>query len=231
MTTTAGWATAWQHAQNVGGWMTVDQGRALWAAADQVPAGARILEIGSHQGRSTIVLATAARARGARVVAVDPFIEGRLFGGMATRDLFERHLAEAGVRDVVDLVVEKSTDLRPTWSEPLAMLYIDGKHDYWTVRDDLRWTAFLTEGAPVLVHDSFSSIGVTLGLLLHVLPHNRLRYLGRTGSMARFEVATPTPSDRLRMMREVPWFIRNVIIKIGLRLLRLVGYHGTPDPY
>ena len=231
MTMTADWPTAWQHAQNVGGWMTMDQGRALWTAAVQVPANARILEIGSHQGRSTIVLATAARARDARVVAVDPFIEGRLFGGMATRDRFEQNLAQAGVRDIVDLVVEKSTELRPTWSEPLAMLYIDGKHDYWTVRDDLRWTAFLTDGAPVLVHDSFSSIGVTLGLLLHALPNKRLRYLGRTGSMARFEVAAPSRRDRLRMLGELPWFARNVLIKIGLRALRLVGYRGTPDPY
>ncbi|HEV7191699.1 MAG TPA: class I SAM-dependent methyltransferase [Jatrophihabitantaceae bacterium] len=225
------WATAWDHAENVGGWMTVEQGRGLWAAAAAVATGERILEIGSHQGRSTVVLATAARGRAARVTAIDPFIEGRLFGGMATRDRFEQNLAQAGVRDVVDLIVEKSTVLRPTWTEPLAMLYIDGKHDYWTVRDDLRWTEHVTDGAPVLVHDSFSSIGVTLGLLLHALPNPRLRYLGRTGSMARFEVGAPSRRDRMRMLAELPWFARNVAIKIGLRVLRVVGYRGTPDPY
>ena len=38
-------------------------------------------------------------------------------------------------------------------------------------------------------------------------------------------------AERLRIVRELPWFLRNVVIKIGLRLARVVGYHGTPDPY
>ena len=143
--------------------MTKDQGRALWSAALSVPAGALILEIGSHQGRSTVVLGTAAKSVGATVVAVDPFVEGRLFGGAATRDKFETNVRAAGVEDVVRLEAHRSTDLRPGWREPLGMLYIDGKHDYWTVRDDLKWTSLLPAGAPVLVDDSPSSIGVKLG--------------------------------------------------------------------
>jgi hypothetical protein len=222
---------AWAAGDPIGGWLTRDQGLALWTAARTVPGGERILEIGSHQGRSTIVLASAAQERGASVIAVDPFIEGRLFGGASTRTRFETNLAEAGVADTVRLVAERSTDIRPAWDEPLAMLYIDGKHDYWTVRDDLRWVEHLAPGAPVLVHDSFSSIGVTLGLLIHVLPGRRLRYLGRAGSMARFQVGAPSAYDRLRLIGQLPWFVRNVLIKIALRVARLVGHDGTPDPY
>ena len=59
----------------------------------------------------------------------------------------------------------------------MDLLYIDGKHDYWTFTDDLRWAAFLPEGGRVLVHDAFSSIGVTLGVLARVLPSSSLRYL------------------------------------------------------
>jgi hypothetical protein len=221
----------WAVADRIGGWMTRDQGRALWDAALRVPPGGQILEIGSHQGRSTVVLATAARSVGARVVAVDPFIAGAMFGGAATGDRFRANIDAAGVDDVVRLITQKSTALRPGWTEPIAMIYIDGKHDYWTVRDDLRWVEHLPAGAPVLVHDSFSSIGVTLGLYVHVLPGRRLRYLGRAGSLARFEVGPVTWRDRLRMIAEVPWFLRNVVIKIGLRAARLVGYRSTPDPY
>lgn len=221
----------WQVADGIGGWMTRDQGHALWSAALGVAPGALILEIGSHQGRSTVVLATAAKSVGATVVAVDPFVEGRLFGGAPTRDKFEANVRAAGVEDVVRLEAQRSTDLRPGWHEPLGMLYIDGKHDYWTVRDDLKWTSHLSAGAPVLIHDSFSSIGVTLGILLHVLTGSTLRYEGRDGSLARFRVGRPSTADRLRIVRELPWFLRNVVIKIGLRLARVVGYHGTPDPY
>ena len=222
---------AWARAEPVGGWLTHDQGRALWQAAHQVPAGGRILEIGSHQGRSTIVLACAAREAGAKVLAVDPFIAGGVFGGAGTRDLFAANIDAAGLTDVVRLIPEKSTALRPNWQEPLAMLFVDGKHDYWTVRDDLRWTRHLPAGAPVLVHDAFSSIGVTLALLIHVLPGTQLRYLGREGSLARFETRPPSARDRLRMLAELPWFARNITIKIALRLARLTGYRRTPDPY
>ena len=226
-----GFEEVWPAVESIGGWMTRDQGRDLWTAARGVAAGGRILEIGSHQGRSTVVLGAAASEVGAQVIAVDPFLAGGMFGGGATRDRFEANIRAAGLTDVVRLIPEKSTDLRPDWDEPLAMLYIDGKHDYWTARDDLRWAEHVGEGGPVLVHDSFSSIGVTLALLLHVLPGRRLRYLGRTGSLARFAVGRPGPVDRLRMARELPWFARNVLIKIGLRLARVVGHRGTPDPY
>jgi hypothetical protein len=226
-----GFEQAWTQASPVGGWLTRDQGEALWAAAATLPRDGLALEIGSHQGRSTIVLAAAARERGARVIAVDPFVEGRLFGGSSTRLRFEANLDAAGLREQVRLLPERSTELRPQWDQPLAMLYIDGKHDYWTVRDDLRWVAHLPEGAPVLVHDAFSSIGVTLGLLVHVLPGTKLRYDGRTGSLARLTVAPPGGRDRLRMLAQLPWFVRNVLIKVALRLARVVGYRGTPDPY
>ena len=229
--TVTGFADAWSSASAVSGWLTRDQGRALWDAACALPRGGHIVEIGSHQGRSTVVLATAAREVGAEVVAVDPFVAGGMFGGAATRDRFVANIDAAGVADVVRLVAEKSTDLRPRWHEPIDLLFIDGKHDYWTVRDDLRWIAHLPAGAPVLVHDSFSSIGVTLGLLVHVLPASRLRYVGRVGSLARFETSAASPRDRLRLLAELPWFARNVAIKIALRLARVVGYRGTPDPY
>ena len=226
-----GFEAAWARADPIGGWLTRDQGRVLWEAARSVPLGGRILEIGSHQGRSTIVLGYAARAVGAEVVAVDPFLAGGLFGGAATRDRFIANIDTAGIADCVRLIPEKSTARRPRWAEPLDLLFIDGKHDYWTVRDDLRWSEHLRAGAPLLVHDAFSSIGVTLGLVVHVLPGTRLRYVGRAGSLARFELAAPAFRDRLRMAAQLPWFARNVLIKAVLRLARLVGYRATPDPY
>jgi hypothetical protein len=215
-------------AASVPGWLTRAQAEVLWESALHVPAGSVIVEIGSHQGRSTVVLARA--ATDARVVAIDPFVDGLMFGGAATRVRFEKHLAAAGVDTVVELIADRSTSLRPSWHEPLAMVYVDGKHDMWTAGDDLRWAEHLPVGAPLLLHDTFSSIGVTLAVLLHVLPGRTLRYLGRTGSLARFEVGRPTARDRLRIVREVPWFLRNVLIKVALRLLRIFGYR-RPDPY
>jgi hypothetical protein len=33
------------------------------------------------------------------------------------------------------------------------------------------------------------------------------------------------------MLGELPWWLRNVAIKIVLRAGRLFGHHTTPDPY
>ncbi len=221
---------AWRAVDAIPGWLTRAQARELWGAASSLSAGTLIVEIGSHQGRSTVLLATAARRVGARVVAIDPFVGGTLFGGASTRARFEANVEHGGVADVVRLITRRSTDLRLEWTEPIGLLYIDGKHDYRTATDDLRWTAFLPRGATVLVHDSFSSIGVTLALLRGVLPGWTLRYAGRAGSLARFTVGPPAVADRLHLLRELPWFARNVLIKLGLRLLRLVGQR-RPDPF
>ena len=97
-----------------------------------------------------------------------------------------------------------STQLRPSWTEPIGLLYIDGKHDYWTLSDDLRWTEFLPGGAPVLIHDAYSSIGVTLGLLRHALPAGGCATCDRAGSLARFQIAPASAADRLRMLAEMP---------------------------
>ena len=232
----ASFAHAWASADLAPGWLTRDQGRLLHDEATRLGAGALGLEIGSHQGRSTIVLASALGDRGARLVAMDPFVEGRLFGGTPTRTKFEQNVARAGVAQHVELVTDYSTRARPNWHRPLDLLYIDGKHDYWTLSDDLRWAVHLPEGAAVLVHDAFSSIGVTLGLLRHLLASRSLAYEGRAGSLALFRVRRPTARDRLRMLGQLPWWVRNVGIKVLLRLrlrsvARLVGHDSPYDPY
>jgi len=208
--------------------MTRAQGFTLWSEARRVRPPGRIVEIGSHQGRSTVILALAAPE--STIVAIDPFVEGVLFGGLATKDKFVANIAAAEVDSRVDLRELKSTDLRPEWTDAIDLLYIDGKHDYWTVTDDLKWSDHVVEGGRVLIHDCYSSIGVTLAILRHVLFGAKLRYVDRTGSLARFEVGRPTTGDRLHIVAEMPWWIRNVVIKVLLRIGRVFGVR-RPDPF
>lgn len=226
----------WAVADGIPGWLTPGQAELLHDEARSLPAGAAAVEIGSHRGRSTVVLAHALREGGGQLVAIDPFVDGRLFGGSRTRDEFERHIVMAEVDDTVELVCDYSTRARKSWTRPFDLLYIDGKHDYWTVSDDLEWRVHLPDGAPVLVHDCFSSIGVTLGILRHVLPSQDLRYERRVGSLALFRVGRPSGRDRLRILAELPWWARNVVLKILLRLrlrplARALGHDSPYDPY
>jgi hypothetical protein len=228
---------AWRLASDVSGWLTEAQAQLLWETAERLQPTPLVVEIGSHQGRSTLVLATVAQSLGGRVVAIDPFVDGRLFGGQRTREIFEQNVADAGLTDTVELLSEYSTCARPGWTRHIDYLYIDGKHDYWTLSDDLRWTRHMPTGAPVLVHDCYSSIGVTLGILVHVLPSRSLTYERRVGSLALFRVAPPTFADRLRILAEVLWWLRNVAVKLLLRLRlrglasRLFGHESPYDPY
>ncbi|MGH3729318.1 MAG: class I SAM-dependent methyltransferase [Micromonosporaceae bacterium] len=247
---------AWAYASTIPGWLKHGQARMLWDAVHRLGAGEtanpsappatgpttqpaaapRIVEIGSHQGRSTVILGVAARQVGAQVTAIDPFVDGRLFGGQETRAKFEKHIAGAGLSDVVDLIPGYSNTLRGDWRQPFDLLYIDGKHDYWTFTDDLRWSTHLPEGGEVLVHDCYSSVGVTLGVLAAVLPGRRYRYVDRSDSLARFQVCHPHRGDRVQLLRQMPWFARNVLIKVLLRLwpgraVTVLGHTGPHDPY
>jgi predicted O-methyltransferase YrrM len=228
--------SAWAAVADVPGWLSEGQARMLWDAVRRLGGGATVVEIGSHQGRSTIILGHAARTVGARVVAVDAFVDGRLFGGAQTRSRFEANIRAAGLTDVVELVVGYSTALRPSWTRPIDLLYIDGKHDYWTYVDDLRWSEHLPPGGEILVHDCFSSVGVTAGTLVKVLAGSRYSYVDRSRSLARFAVRRPGGADRWRVVAQLPWFVGNVCLKVLLRLrLRAVarwfGHHGPYDPF
>lgn len=227
---------AWAAAQAVPGWLKEGQARILWDEATALGEGGVVLEIGSHQGRSTVVLGEALRPRGGTVIAVDPFVEGKLFGGLSTKDKFWRNVTANDLNDVVELVQDYSTRARPSWDRPFDLLYIDGKHDYWTLSDDLRWSVHLPDGGGIVIHDCFSSIGVTLGILRHVLFSDRIAYERRSDSQALFRVTRPTAADRLRILGEVPWWIRNVFLKVLLRLrlrplAKVFGHDSPYDPY
>jgi predicted O-methyltransferase YrrM len=230
-----GFADTWALAEPIEGWLTRDQAAVLFDSVRSLAPGSTVVEIGSHQGRSTVVLASAL-PEGGRVLAVDPFPAGWRYGGPDTRARLEEHLAAAEVGDRVEVVATTSRAARTSYRGGVALVYVDGRHDYWTVRDDLRWADRVPAGGTVLVHDAFSSLGVTLALLRTTPAARHLVYVGRTGSLARLEVRRPALADRLRPFGEVPWWARNLVVKVLLRLrlrafARLLGHDLAEDPY
>lgn len=150
--------------KTIEGWLDEDEADLLIAAVrlacpDGAPLGA-IVEVGSYCGRSTVVLAHAARAfgPGARITAIDPHlgVVGAADQGVKrvapSRDRFLRNIASAGVADLVDLVQQHSTDV--SWSSPIGLLFIDGLHDYLSVSRDLaHFAPWIARGGYVAFHD------------------------------------------------------------------------------
>jgi hypothetical protein len=229
----------------VEGWLSDDQAQRLWERARALPAGATVVEIGSYRGRSAIVLASAAPS--ATVVAIDPHagndrepivVHGSADDGEADHQAFLANVAAAGVE--VRHVRKFSHDAVDDVGS-IDLLYIDGAHGVGPARRDLLdWTAKVPDGGTVLVHDAFSSIGVTLALLTTTFFGPRLRYVGRSRSLVELRCQPLSGPQRaanaLRQAAQLPWFARNVVIKalIVARLApvaRLLGHRGSTWPF
>lgn len=230
-----GFEKAWSLARTIEGWLTREQAAVLHRTARALPPGGVIVEIGSHCGRSTVIIASGL-APGCRLLAVDPFDPGWRYGRPDTRERLLANLATAGVGDRVELLPTTSHAGRSAYRGTVDAVYVDGKHDARTVLDDLRWAERLPPSGPVLVHDAFSSVGVTLALLGRLPLSTRLAYTGRTGSLARLEARRPTPRERLRPLVELPWWMRNLLVKVLLRarlriVARWLGHDSPADPF
>jgi predicted O-methyltransferase YrrM len=220
----------------VEGWLTDAQAQRLHERAAAVPDGGRIVEIGSFRGRSTIVLGLGAPA-GVEVIAIDPHI-GSDRGpqeiaaqpelGASDNEVFTANLTAAGVLQRVRHVRKLSAAALDDVDGPIDLLWIDGAHRYGPARDDIvMYGALVPAGGVLAIHDAFSSIGVTLALLSRMTFSRQWTYTGRTGSLAEYERRPPGHTGVFRQLAQLPWFARNVVIKV----LTVLKVRRGPWPY
>jgi predicted O-methyltransferase YrrM len=214
------------HLDGVDGWFSPDQVNRVATRAAAVPASGRIVEIGSFRGRSTIAIARSA-PEGAEIVAIDPHagndrgpqeIEGFEAEAAQDHEVFLSNLARAGVGERVRYVRKFSHDAHDDVDGTIDVLHIDGAHRFGPARDDIRtWGARVVPGGSMLIHDSFSSVGVTLAIAASLLLSGRWRYVGRSRSLAEYRAEPVSGLARVanvgRQLAQVPWFLRNVVVK------------------
>ena len=228
----------------VEGWLSEDQARRLWNAAREVKGPAQIVEIGSFRGRSTIVLSRAA-AEGVQVVAIDPHGGGDRGPQEITPDaergnednrVFRANLEGAGVNGRVRHVRLMSDEAHSGVDGSIDMLYVDGAHRYAPARDDIAaWGARVPVGGTLLVHDAYNAIGVMLAQLRLLFFAGRWRYVGRSRSLAQYRredlSAGARVANALRQAVHIPYFVRNLVIKVALvaRLRPVARLLGQPE--
>ncbi|RFU86145.1 class I SAM-dependent methyltransferase [Streptomyces triticagri] len=195
------------------GFMPADEGLALHAAATEAAAlGLPLLEVGTYCGRSTILLADAARTAGVSAVTVDhhrgseeqqpgweyhdPTVVDSEVGLMDTLPTFRRTLHLAGLEDHVIAVVGRSPAVARVWGGPLGLVFIDGGHtDEHATADYEGWVPHLAEGGLLVIHDVFPDPAdggqapyrihqraLKSGAFDEISVTNSLRVLRRTGS-------------------------------------------------
>ncbi|MFI0939481.1 class I SAM-dependent methyltransferase [Streptomyces sp. NPDC021020] len=154
--------------------MPADEGLALHAAARGAAArlALPVLEIGTYCGRSTILLADAARQAGTVVVTVDhhrgseeqqpgweyhdPALVDPHTGLMDTVPHFRRTLHSAGLEDHVVAVVGRSPQVAALWGRPFSLVFIDGGHtDEHAGADYEGWAPHVAPGGLLAIHDVF----------------------------------------------------------------------------
>ncbi|MFJ6561098.1 class I SAM-dependent methyltransferase [Streptomyces sp. NPDC091412] len=155
------------------GFMPTDEGLALYAAAVAAGRlGLPLLEVGTYCGRSTVLLADAARRAGVTALTVDhhrgseeqqpgweyhdPETVDPEIGLMDTLPAFRRTLHRAGLEDHVVALVGRSPQIAALWNTPLGLVFVDGGHtDEHATADYEGWALHLAEGGLLVIHDVF----------------------------------------------------------------------------
>lgn len=168
-------AYVWDAFRTARGFMPEDEGLALYAAAVTAGSlGLPLLEIGSYCGRSTLLLADAARLAGTTLVTVDhhrgseeqqpgweyhdPDLVDRATGRMDTLPFLRKTLFDAGLEDRVLVVVGRSPEAARVFGPGarFGLVFVDGGHtDAHATADYEGWVPQLADGGLLLIHDVF----------------------------------------------------------------------------
>jgi predicted O-methyltransferase YrrM len=157
--------------QQIQGWLTeVEAAELFYLARRLTPAnGPRVVELGSWQGKSSVILAGGLLGKKeARLYCVDPFgcdenseyqkkyYDPLVAGTMETGEqIFSSNLKKSGVAHIVTPLKGYSFEFADTWSVPIDLLFIDANHEYESVaRDFQMWVRHVKRGGIVAFHDA-----------------------------------------------------------------------------
>jgi MMP 1-O-methyltransferase len=133
---------------DVPGWLTDEEGEALYELARACTGRGVIVEIGSFKGKSTICLGLGSRAGASLPVhAIDPHQE--------RFPEFEANVERAGITELVRPIPSLSQAAADGFEEPIELLFVDGSHEYDLVLEDFeKWVPKVVDGGWVVFHDT-----------------------------------------------------------------------------
>jgi len=153
-----------EEARTIEGWLSDGEADALIGATLKaccsLPKPHYLIEIGSFQGKSTIVMGKVIKKLfpESKVFAIDPH-EGMIGAAdqglqkvTPTLDRFKTNIRNAGLEQHVALIRDYSFQVN--WQDPISLLFIDGLHDYVNVaRDFWKFSPFVAIGGLIAFHD------------------------------------------------------------------------------
>jgi hypothetical protein len=184
--------------RTIEGWLADDEAELLVQSTQRAlcrcPQADALVEVGSYCGRATSVLASVVRALrpSAKVWAVDPHdgFVGSLDHGLErvppTLHRLRQNLEDLSLVPFVELSVGPAPQL--AWSEPIALLLIDGVHDYpHVLRDFHHFEPWLVDGALVAFHDYADYFPGVPAFVDELCGSGRYRVIGKARSLIVLE--------------------------------------------
>jgi predicted O-methyltransferase YrrM len=146
----------------VDGWLPDIEGEFLYNAARTCKGKGVVVEIGSWKGKSTIWLGRGAKAGNkVEIYAIDPHsgtATHKEYGEVSTFEEFESNVKMAKVNDIVIPIMKTSEQAAETFNEPVEFVFIDGAHEYESVKLDFPlWFPKLIEGGIIALHDTMTA--------------------------------------------------------------------------
>ncbi len=171
---------------DVPGWLTDEEGEALYELAKGCSGRGVIVEIGSWKGKSTICLGLGSQAgSGVRIFAVDPHADYR-FGD------FKENVERAGIAELVTPIASLSQPAADDFDEAIELLFVDGSHEYDLVLEDFeKWVPKVLDGGHVAFHDTTWTAGPRKVV-------GQAVYRSRSFKDARFVVGSTTVARKVR---------------------------------
>ncbi len=156
----------------VKGFLEKEEAESLYQFAKKYSSLGPCLEIGSYCGKSAVYLGAAVKENNQILYSIDhhkgseeqqpgeEFFDPDLLDdtrqGINTLPFFLETLDKADLRDNVVPIVSTSVEASEVWSEPLAMVFIDGGHSDQAANDDYDvWHPHIIQGGLLAIHDVF----------------------------------------------------------------------------
>lgn len=156
---------------SVKGFLSKDEGEALYQCASALPHSSVALEIGSYCGKSTVYLGLGCQRTNSTLFAVDhhrgseEHQPGEMFhdpelvddsGAFSTLSAFRRTIKSAQLDDTVIPILSTSKQFANVWQGPLNLVFIDGGHSLDTALLDYRsWVGFIAPRGYLAIHDVY----------------------------------------------------------------------------
>lgn len=161
----------------------------LYKEASKTPLDTCVVEIGSYQGKSTLLLAHGTQnGHKNKVYAIDPHLDfiginGGVFGPSDLRNKY-KNIVKYYEGDNVFVVALKSNQIS-NWETPIGMIFIDGDHSYEGVKFDYEnYKKHVVSGGKVLFHDSKM---LEIKRFLDEIPDTELKFVKSVGTIKMYE--------------------------------------------